>query len=300
MKLIGFYIFCWVAFPVFLLSAGNSLAQERGVAVLLSREIAPYVAMVEGLEQQLGKHPVQRFFLDKQGQVYGFAGGSGDLDPARYDALVAVGPSALRYLQGRSGHVPLLFGMVLNPEKLFSDSEKPPCGVSLNISIAAQISAISEQLPGMASLGILFDPANNQSWFDHAAVIAKTLGIELLPLQVTYQREKITILGDLDAPDAILFIPDKTIIAKPIIQYIIKQAVLQGTPVVGYNQFFYDSGAALSFIVDYAKNGQQVAKLIEKILMGGRCAGVVAPAFTTRINEDVLRVLQHRSRGGGL
>ena len=276
------------------------LAQERGVAVLLSREIAPYVAMVEGLEQQLGNHLVQRFFLDKQGQVYGFAGGSGDLDPARYDALVAVGPGALRYLQGRSAHVPLLFGMVLNPEKMFSDSENSPCGVSLNISIAAQISAISEHLPGMTSLGILFDPANNQSWFDHAAVIARTLGVELLPLQVTHQREKITILGDLAAPDAILFIPDKTIIAKPIIQYIIKQAVLQGTPVVGYNQFFYDSGAALSFIVDYVKNGQQVANLIEKILTGGRCTRIVAPAFTTQINEDVLRVLHHESRGGGL
>ena len=298
MKPIGFYILFWIVFPVFLLSAETCLAQEHGVAVLLSREIAPYVAMVEGLEQQLGNRSVQRFFLDKQGQVYGFAGGSGDLDPAQYDALVAVGPGALRYLQGRSGNVPLLFGMVLNPEKMFSDSEGSPCGVSLNISIAAQISAISEHLPDMTSLGILFDPANNQSWFDHAAVIAKTFGIQLLPLQVTHQREKITILGDLAAPDAILFIPDKTIIAKPIIQYIIKQAVLQRTPVVGYNQFFYDSGAALSFIIEYAKNGQQVAGLVESVLVGNRCTEVVAPAFTTRVNNDVLQVLQHGKEGG--
>ncbi|MEA3545357.1 MAG: ABC transporter substrate binding protein, partial [Thermodesulfobacteriota bacterium] len=211
-----------------------------------------------------------------------------------------VGPGALRHLQDRSKEVPLLFGMVLNPDKLLANSVNPPCGVSLNLSITAQIAAIASHLPDMTRLGVLFDPVNNQPWFERATVIASSLGVELVPLRVTRQGERIKILDDLAAPDAILFIPDKTIIAKPVIRHIIKQAVFQQTPVVGYNQFFYDSGAALSFVIDYAENGQQVARQVETILAGDGCPGVVAPAFTTRVNEEVLRILRQDGQGGGL
>ena len=299
MKPIFTHIFLWIAIPGLLLTAADCQAQERGVAVLLSREIAPYVAMVEGLEQQLNHCAVQRFFLDKKNQAYSL-GGAGSLNPAQYDVLVAVGPGALRYLQENVSDVPVVFGMVLNPQNVNSDPTSLPCGVSLNISIESQLAAIQHHLPGMTSLGVLFDPANNQVWFDQAIAAAEPSGLELIPLQVKRSAGRLKISGDLAAPDAILFIPDKTIIAKPVIQHIIKQAVFLRTPVVGYNQFFYDLGAALSFIIDYRKNGEQVAAQIEAILTGEDCRGVIPPAFETRINNDVLRILKLDGRGADL
>ena len=151
----------------------------------------------------------------------------------------------------------------------------------------------------MTRLGVLFDPANNLAWFDHAVSVAKPLGLDLIPLQVKRAVGRLEIVGDLSLPDAILFIPDKSIIAKAVITHVIKQAVLQRTPVVGYNQFFFDSGATLAFIIDYAKIGQQVAEQVQKILTGGTCDGLIAPTFETQTNADVWQALHLDGKGGG-
>ncbi len=124
-----------------------------------------------------------------------------------------------------------------------------------------------------------------------SAVIVKSMLCDKVVFLIT--------LNPFSVPDAILFIPDKTIISKAVVQYVIKQAVLQGTPTVGYNQFFYDSGATLAFIIDYAKVGQQVADQVETILAGEPCPGQVPPVFETRINSGAWRALQLGNKGGG-
>ncbi len=276
-------------------------AKERTVGVLISKEIAPYISMVRGLEQQLGNIPVERFFLDKQDRPYSLAGGGGELNPEYYDVLVAVGPGALRYLHGRANQVPLVFGMVLNPQNILAGSAAASsCGVSLNLPIEGQLSAIKNHLPDMTQLGVLFDPDNNRAWYEAAERVANNMEIKLVPLQVQRESNRLEILGNFSDLDVLLFIPDKTIISKAVIQYVIKQAVLQRTPVVGYNQFFYDSGASLAFIIDYAKIGGQVADQVEAILSGRPCKGQEPPLFQTQMNSEVWQALQLSRKGGGL
>jgi len=274
-----------VAFPVL------CQARETAVGVLLSREIAPYVAMVEGLESRLGNLPVQRFFLDDQGKPYSLGDRGATLDEAKFSVLVAVGPEALRYLLPRAGAVPLVYGMVLSPENVVGAAGKLPCGVSLNIPVKSQFAAIRQHFPAVARLGVLFDPENNRAWFENASAVAASMGLELVPLRVNRQSAKLDILGDFSSLDVILFIPDKTIISKAVIQHVIKQAVLHRTPVVGYNQFFHDSGAALNLIIDYPMAGQQVAAQVQQLLAGDRCQGTVAPNFTPRVNDDAWKAL---------
>jgi putative ABC transport system substrate-binding protein len=265
---------------------------EKRIGVLLSREILPYVAMVEGLESRLNA-TVQRFFLDEKGRPYSLAGRSSILNPQQYDALVAVGPEALYYLQPRVGATPLAYGMVLNPRKVVSDQQWQPCGVSLNIPAEAQLAAILRQLPGLKRLGVLFDPANNQAWFNGAVAVAAVKGVELLPLQISRQGGWLEQGGDFSRLDAILFIPDASIISKAVIQYVIKQGVVNNTPVIGYNQFFHDSGAAFTILIDYRKVGGQVARQVEQLLAGEKCEGAV-PQYEVLVNEDVWRALKRK------
>ena len=282
-----------VCLAMLLSMAAPGLCQARGeaVGVLLSREIAPYVSMVEGLESGLGNLPVHRFFLDAEGNPYSFGDRGVTLNPSKFAALVAVGPEALRYLLPRVGSVPLVYGMILSPDNLLGIMARPPCGVSLNIPIKAQLAAIRQHFPSVVRLGILFDPVNNQNWFNEATTVAATLGMQLLPLQVSRQDGKLDILGDFAVLDGILFVPDKSVIAKAVIQHVIKQAVLKRIPVVGYNQFFHDSGASLSFIIDYPQIGHQVADQVRQLLAGDRCSGTIEPVFTSRVNEDARRAL---------
>jgi putative ABC transport system substrate-binding protein len=274
-----------------LICPGYALA-DQPVAVLLSREIAPYVDMVAGLEAGLGNQPVQRFFLDEKGQPFTLVGRESILTPEKFSALVAVGPEALDYLQAhRALATPLFYAMVLNPQELLS----PPagtmsCGVALNLPTAVQFASLQQQLPTLRRLGILFDPANNQAWFDAARMSASQLNIELLPLQIRRTPERLELVGDFTRPDALMFIPDKSIISQAVIQYVIKQAVLRRIPVVGYNQFFLDSGAALAFVINYRQIGQQVAQQIKTVIGGQECP-FTAPAFELKRNPQVWQAL---------
>lgn len=272
-------------------SVVSGSAKEKIVAVLISREIAPYVAMVEGLESRLNV-PVQRFFLDEKGIPYSLGGRTHVLNPQLYDALVAVGPEALQYLQPRVGATPLVYGMVLNPRKILRDVTGVSCGVSLNVPAEAQLGAILRHLPSLRRLGVLFDPVNNQEWFRGAVAAAGAKGVHLVPLQVTRQDSRLALVGDFSRLDAMLFIPDPSIISKAVIQYVIKQGALSNTPVIGYNQFFQDSGAALNFFIDYNRVGQQVARQVELLLAGDKCQGEIPPLYEVVVNEQVWRALK--------
>lgn len=266
------------------------MAEEKAVGVLISREIAPYAAMVDGLESRLNE-PVERFFFDERGQPFTLAGRSASFDPKGYDLLVAVGPEALQYLAPLADVRRLVYGMVLHPRSVLRDPPVMPCGVSLDLPPATQFAAIRKRLPKLRRLGVLFDPANNQAWFEGAKPLAAAQGFTLEPLRVNRQGEGLELAGDYAGLDAILFIPDKSIISKAIIQYVIKQGVLRKTPVIGYNQFFYDSGAALAFLIDYRGVGEQVAGQAERLLAGGKCEEEAAPRFELAVNQEVWRAL---------
>ncbi len=270
---------------------GMARAADNRVCVLLSQEIGPFVSMVEGLESKMTV-PVQRFFLDTQGRPYSLGGGEADLNPLLFNVLVAVGPEALKYLHSTVTDRPIVYGMVHNPDKVLAHSPTPPCGVSLNITAEAQFSSIIRSLPTLKKLGVLFNPENNQIWFNHAQGAANELGFDLVPLQIKEQGGRLEIVGEFTGLNALLFIPDKSIISKAVIQHVIKQGILHKIPIIGYNQFFYDSGAALSFLVNYRGMGEQVAHQVDLLLAGKKCEGDIAPQFETAINEDVWRALK--------
>jgi len=289
-------ILFWLALLASFSSSAVYSAQERTIAVLISSEIAPYVAAVNGLETTLTNVQTQRFFLDKNKVPYSLSGLSATLEPEQYAALIAIGPDALRYLLKVKDPPPISFGMILNPQYLFEGHSFLPCGVSLNLPVHAQFVALLDYLPRLKRLGILFDPDNNQLWYDNAAVTASQLGIELVPLEVKTGAGQISIVSDIRQVDAIFFIPDSSIISQVVIQYIIKQAFISEIPVVGYNKFFFDSGAALSFIIDYEQIGRQLAELVEKRLETGISAGIIAPNFSVKINPETWQLLHLNRR----
>jgi len=287
----------WAAAMAFF-SLGARAATGAPVGVLVAREIAPYITMVTALEVALGRQPVQRFFLDEQGRPFSLEAGQRRLNnPQDFSAVVAVGPESLTYLSSSPNHPPLIYAMVLNPP--LSSGKESLCGLSLNLPIAGQLQGLRAKLPGLKHLGVLFDPANNQLWFDQAQVVADQLGLLLQPVVARRAAELLQLSGDLDQLDALLFIPDKTVISQAVIQYVIKQAAIRGVPVIGYNQFFLDSGAALAFVIDYAEIGRQVAAEVQSLLSGQSCAGELPPAYELRINQPIWQALGLPQGGGG-
>jgi len=277
-----------VAFTVSL--EREARAEERPVAVLISKEIRPFMEMVQGFEQSIDL-PVARIFLDKNRTLFShdvnYKGRSLD----NYRCVVAVGPGALSYLMAHSSQgTALSYAMVLNPREIIPD-QLDICGVSLNLFSGTAVSGIRGVFPDVKKIGVFFNPDNNLLWFNTALVFGKFRGVEIVPLHVKTQSDINDFFRQPDVNlDALLFIPDRTVSSPTLIKYVIKQAIARKIPVVGYNRFFHQSGAALSFVLDYKGIGRQAAENVTALLDDKKCQ-FKRPAYGMVLNQKVVDLL---------
>ena len=287
----GCFSLCFVRF-----FWGLPLCMERRsaapkVAVLVSSDIRPYIEAVEGMSVVLAESAsakVQVFSLEK------FKGKSRDvlmqnLTGEKFDLFVAVGPEAVRFASEEPAleKTTWLYSMVLNPPKVSGQTETA-CGVPLDIPAQRQLEMIAQGLTAIKRLGLLYDPRYNSEFFTKAATEAPSLDLKIVPLKVSSKKDIPVVLKQhWENIDALWLIPDQTVISESIVQYIIKDAIFKKTPVIGYNRFFYESGAALAFVFDYEELGRQTGRLAANVLMGKTCEKE-PPVFRGWLNLRVI------------
>ena len=264
------------------------------VAVFVSRDIRPYIEAVEGMSLVLAKSAnvkVEVFSLEKfKGKSRGLLIES--LTKEKFALFVAVGPEAVSFASEEAalGKTAWLYSMVLNPPKVSGYTETA-CGVPLDITAQKQLEMIAQGLTAVKRLGLLYDPRYNADFFVKASTEATSLNLKIVPLKVSSKKDIPAVLkqnwGNIDA---LWLIPDQTVISESIVQYIIKEALFRKTPVIGYNRFFYESGAALAFVFNYEELGRQVGRLAANVLIGKACEKEL-PVFRVWQNLRVINKL---------
>lgn len=279
----------WLCLVCSLVFTENVRAVEQPVAVLISKEIKPFLEMVKGFEQAIDM-PVVRIYLDKDKNLFSHDSIYKGSSLEKYSCVVAVGPSALSYLIDNNHVNNILYAMVLNPETIIPKGNDV-CGVSLNLFSGAPVAGIPKVFPNVKKIGVFFNPDNNIVWFNTATVLGKFRGVEIVPLHVRAQSDINSFFRkDSIDVDALLFIPDRTVISPILIKYVIKQAVVRKIPVIGYNRFFHKSGAALSFVLDYRGIGRQMAENVKAFIKNEKCK-FVRPAYGMILNKKVVDIL---------
>lgn len=283
-----------LAIPFFLIPTGPSGAEEpekHPIAVFVSQDIRPYIAALEGLAGVLDADPnvfLDTFHLEKL---------SADEQKALVDRLsrkeyrvyVAIGPLAVRFLWDdlRPETGGRLYSMVLNPEKMVPPGDGA-CGVSLNLPVAEQLRAIRSVLPGVEKIGLLYDPKNNGDFYDEAKAWDDP-GLSVVPVPVSSRKDIPAVLKDhWGKIDALWLIPDRTVTTESLIRYILREAIYNRVPGIGYNRFFYESGAVLSFVFDYREIGGQCGEEVLRVLAGGPCDRR-SPLYRLWLNEKVAK-----------
>lgn len=264
------------------------------VAILVSQNIRPYIEAVEGMSVVLSEAvnaKVQMFRLEK------FKGKSRTaliqrLVEEKFDLFVTVGPGATRFvwkgLEPKS--TSWLYSMVLNPEKVLGPAEDV-CGVPLEIPVQRQLEMITRGLPTIRRIGLLYDPDHNAELFRKATEEASSLNLKIIPLEVSSKKDIPNVLKHhWQEMDGLWLIPDRTVISESIVQYIIKEALFKKVPVIGYNRFFYESGAIMAFVFDYEELGRQTGRLALNMLRGKACEKEV-PVFHVWLNLRVIERL---------
>ncbi len=247
---------------------------------------------VQGLKTALVKEfggEINSFFLEDY-KAADFNLLRKQLSTENYNFAISVGPEATSFLWSDKNDLDLsrFYTMVLSPEKLIESQEKA-CGISLSIPISTQLRTIKQQLSSVKRLGLLFNPEYNSDFYKSASRQAHLYEMEIVPLKISSQKDIPEVLRQKwDEIDGLWLIPDRTVISKSVVEYIIKEALYQKKPVIGYNRFFYESGAALAFILDYSNIGKQTAEFVLDKLDSGYCSEKT-PAFEAKLNLEVLK-----------
>lgn len=211
---------------------------------------------------------------------------------ASYRYIVGIGPQATRFVLNVFDRPEFItvYAMVLNPDS-FIRSSRRFCGVSLNIPIPVQVHGIASALPQVKRIGLLYDPGYNGRFFIQAQKIAEKMDLRMISLGVSSSKQIPGVMEKrMPEVDALWMIPDPTVISESVIQYIIQQALWSRVPVIGYNRFFYESGAALNFIFNYKALGEQTGKLVLDLLKGAHCRKQ-DPTFGVYVNRKVAEKL---------
>lgn len=289
------YRFYFIILSVILLFQGFAESADNKttrVAIVISQSIHPYLLAAEGLREELGRDTgaeIKEFNLEKfKGKSQNLL--TTDLEKGGFNLFVAIGPAATRFVWEYfpAMDIKKMYTMVLNPEGILTPQQSL-CGITLRIPLTTQLHYIALALPSVKRLGILYDPLYNSKLIKQATNFPDDTGVKIFPLVVSSRKDiSLVLKKNWDFLDALLLIPDRTVISESIVQYIIKQAILNKVPVVGYNRFFYESGAALAFILDYKEIGRQTSHAIERILSGEICKDE-PPIFHVWVNTRVIR-----------
>ncbi|NIA08332.1 MAG: hypothetical protein GWP10_00800 [Nitrospiraceae bacterium] len=262
-----------LAILIFPLCPGSVYAEQHNrIAVVVSSEIRPYIMALDGLRSGL-KYPLTVYYLSSNPELVRHR-----LGQERYDLVIAIGPEASSLtwsvLRPKDKKIAI---MVLDPQDLLSDPD--PCGVDLRVPMKEQIRLIVNRLGNKRKIGIPYNPIENKKWVEQAQEAGTELGVCIVPLAIHKRQEITEVLSSAYRHiDTLLFIPDSTVISEALLSHLVKDALLHGVAVVGYNHFFMEIGSVMAFSINYEKVGVLGAEVAKGVLSGSKCS-LLPPPF---------------------
>ncbi|MEZ0328939.1 MAG: hypothetical protein ABWK15_05190 [Dissulfuribacterales bacterium] len=257
-------------------------AGEPRVSAVLSSEIRPYMQAMEGLRSAFPFY-IPTFSMANPELAAKM------LHENDYDRVVAVGSNAARLaLQNVSDKKKVVVLMILDIRENFGEGL---CGVDMRVPIEEELRGISEQLGVNLRIAVLFSTEENAMRVMNAEQAAKKLGVRLTAWRVAERADALNRLNsEAGTVDCLLFLPDPIFDSETFISHLVKTALLKGVAPVGYNRFFVETGAALSFNLDYAGIGRQGSAFLNDLSM----CGILTPAFQVEVNGKSLELVQRQ------
>ncbi len=184
----------------------------------------------------------------------------------RPDIILAVGLEALLKVKGKIHDIPIVYCMVMDPEK-YNITESNITGIALRLSVKEQMLSLKTILPDLKELGVIYNSENTSHIIKNAKKISKETGIKLTREAINNEKQVPNALRRLAGHvDALWLIADSTVITKESYDYIILFALENNMPLVTFSEAFVKAGALLSYSANYSNLGKQAAILSKSIV----------------------------------
>jgi putative ABC transport system substrate-binding protein len=142
-------------------------------------------------------------------------------------------------------------------------------GITMEVPIERQFTAMRSVLPHLKRIGILYDPAKTGALVDDARRQARALGLDLIARPVQSEKDVPGALrAVLPQVEALWLVPDTTVLTDEALRYILSAPLDHNVPVIGFSSEFVRSGALVGLSVHYGDVGRQAGLLTKKILNG--------------------------------
>ena len=265
------------------LSVGASGEQNASIVVATTRDDGPYAGVVTGVNGTISANRVGTEVVVHSLQSGG-ASAVEALRTARRSGrapILTVGSVATRVALDAPGNAPVIACMVGDSEEL--GKAKNATGVMLEFPLETQLEWIRRFVPKSQAIGVLYNPSENREQIEKAEVIAKRLGLHLVPREVRRPQDLPDALDSLSREaDMLWAVTDKTVLSRQTVQAILLFSFRNRMPFSGLSASWVKAGALYALDRDYEDLGAQCAEMAIKVL-NGRKAGSMPAARPRKV-----------------
>ena len=263
--------------------ADVATAEPGRIVVLSGQDLKPYQEVLAGFQQSLVK---QGITLNVQ--IHALQGNQAKAQDVLADVkqhgarlVVTLGNQATQAAIREVSHLPILATMIITPDDIRSSPNAT--AVLLDFPVETQLQWLKRIVPNTGSVGVLFNPKENQDKVLAASKVAKGTGLTLVPRSVETPRALPDALDDITRTVDVLWgIPDSMVMtpqtAEPILLHTLKSKI----PLVGLSASWVKAGALYALDRDYVDIGLQAGELAGKLL-SGTSANSLPPAYPRKV-----------------
>jgi len=273
-----------------------AVAASSKVVIVLSQDSLPYADMVKGFQTALASAGVQ-VEVHLQNLKGNSANASDVLRQFKENPpalFLTVGSLATQSVLAESGDVPIIASLTANVEKFRKNGNLT--GVSLEFSLESQFDMMRRILPELATVGVLYNPKENQESIDSALNLAKKLDVKLVPKPVDAPRDIPDALESLaNNVDLLWGITDQVVLSPQTAEPILLFSFRNKIPFAGLSAPWVKAGSLYALERDYGDIGNQCADIAVKILSktAPRTIQVVPPRKVLfSINQKTARTMK--------
>ncbi len=250
----------WVVGLLLTVCYGNAAAEE--VLVIKSSNLGLYNRAVEGIQSS---YRVDRGEVVK---VYDLGDLNGDHPPAvpdTPDLIITVGADATNYAVRRFPLKPVVYCMVVRPERLLPGAFT--IGISMFVPISDLLATLELVSSDIRHVGVLHGP-------EHRAMVAEAMahlrGYEarIIPMELTDPRKLPQLARRLVLQSDALWVVPGTVTDLNALQFLLKLSFEHRVPLIGDSPAMVRAGALLAIVPDPVDLGRQAARLSGYLLSG--------------------------------
>jgi len=281
--LLGVFVFtlscafvCFFFAPIFVHAQGKPAL----IAVLLSRDAAPYRRALDGFRDSVAGNDVEISVYDLDGSPEEGHRAMSDIREKKALLILAIGSVAASSAVNEERYCPVVFTMVSNPsDEGFMQRQKLPAsnfaGVCLDVPAEDQFKFILSIFPSAKRIGVIYDRSQTGMTISEAAEAAKGLGLELVAVPVNSEAKVPDAIAYLRRRvDALWAVADGTVFGSKSTKYIITYTLNYKIPFFGLSSYFVKEGALASLHADYYDLGSQAGDIAKEVLSGTSAAKI--------------------------